>query len=106
MAKDQLQSDYCAEMLRAIGDPDRLKIIDRLRTASRNVGQLAEELDMPMVNVSHHLSVLRNAKVVLGEKEGRHVNYSLNPEYFRAAKTQWSPDQLDLGCCSLQMPKG
>lgn len=102
---DVLQSDYCAEMLRVLADPDRLKIIDCLRAGEQNVGQIAERLNLQIVNVSHHLGVLRNAKVVVGDKVGRHVNYTLNPDFFHASTTAVLPDQIDLGCCCLNMPK-
>lgn len=100
--EDRLQSGDCARYLKALADADRLKIVQVLLSGPRYVGEIAEELKMEMVNASHHLSVLRNANLVLSEKEGRYVRYSLHPNYYRpsAAKT---PDCLDLGCCRVEL---
>jgi len=67
------------DMLKAIADADRLRLLLELRSGPRNVGALAQAIGTEIVNASHHLSVLRNAKVVLSEKQGRYVNYRLNP---------------------------
>ena len=70
----QSESDFesCAERLRALADPDRLRIVTALLDGPKNVSQLSEELSMAMVNLSHHLRVLRYAHVVRTE-EGRQV---------------------------------
>ena len=45
MSKDRLQSDLCAEKLKALGEPIRLRIIDLLRDGERTVSQIAEALE-------------------------------------------------------------
>lgn len=65
-----------AGWLSAVGEPTRLKIIRELATGSKNVTELARLLNTEIVNVSHHLSVLRRADVVRNEQHGRHVVYS------------------------------
>jgi DNA-binding transcriptional ArsR family regulator len=67
------------DMLKGLADADRLRLLLELRAGPRNVGALAQAIGTEIVNASHHLSVLRNAKVVLSEKQGRYVNYRLNP---------------------------
>ena len=57
-------------MLRALADPDRLRLIQCLRDGPRNVTELAGLVGGEVVNVSHHLGVLRHAGVVLDEKQG------------------------------------
>ena len=81
--KDALQPDRCARMLRALADPERLRIITCLREGPRNVSELAALLHAEVVNVSHHLGVLRHAGVVCDEKQGRFVVYRLHPDVFR-----------------------
>ncbi len=88
-------------MLRALADPERLRIIDRLRQGPRNVSELAHLLGEDIVNVSHHLGVLRHAGVVRDEKQGRFVVYSLHPDFF---KPEADGRHLDLGCCRLEIP--
>jgi DNA-binding transcriptional ArsR family regulator len=103
--KDSLQSKHCARALRAVADPDRLRIIQGLRDGPKNVGELAALLGIEMVNVSHHLSVLRHAGLVEDEKQGRFVLYRLHPEVFQSTSVARPIDYLDFGCCRLEIPK-
>jgi ArsR family transcriptional regulator len=66
-----------AEWLAAIGEPTRLAIILALVKGVKTVTALAEECHTELVNVSHHISILRGAGVVNGERKGRFVRYSL-----------------------------
>ena len=97
---ESLQPDHCARMLRALADPERLRIVACLRAGPRNVTELAGLLKAEVVNVSHHLGVLRHAGLVLDEKQGRFVVYQLHPDIFQPA----ADDHLDLGCCRLEIP--
>jgi len=99
---EPLQPNHCARALRALADPERLRIIHCLRGGARNVSELAALLDAEIVNVSHHLGVLRHAGLVQDEKQGRFVVYRLHPDVFSAGG---SAEHLDLGCCRLELPK-
>lgn len=66
-----------ADWLAAVGEPTRIVILVTLARGPMNVTQLAKALGTSIVNVSHHLGVLRVAGVLSDEKDGRHVNYSL-----------------------------
>jgi|SRR5579862_8963275 len=101
--KDSLQPESCALKLRALAEPERLRIVACLRNGPRNVTELAGLLNAEVVNVSHHLGVLRNAGLVQIEKQGRFVIYSLHPDVFHADDKE-SAEHLDLGCCRLEMP--
>jgi DNA-binding transcriptional ArsR family regulator len=103
---EPLQPDRCARILRALADPERLRIIHCLRGGARNVSELAALLDAEVVNISHHLGVLRHAGLVQDEKQGRFVVYRLHPDVFRGSRTGEEADHLDLGCCRLELPKG
>ena len=102
---DSLQPDHCARMLRALADPERLRIIHCLREGPRNVSELAGLLGAEVVNVSHHLGVLRHAGVVLDEKQGRFVLYRLHPGVFHPSDGGPAAEHLDLGCCRLEIPR-
>jgi DNA-binding transcriptional ArsR family regulator len=102
---EPLEPDRCARVLRALADPERLRIIHCLRGGARNVTELATLLDAEVVNVSHHLGVLRHAGLVLDEKQGRFVNYRLHPDVFQAQNGRAGTEHLDLGCCRLEIPK-
>lgn len=102
---DPLQPDRCARLLRVFGDPDRLRIIRCLSEGPRNVGQIARALGAQVVNVSHHLGVLRAAGLVEDVKRGRYVIYHLNPEVYKRSRSSAGVERLDLGCCCLQIPR-
>jgi DNA-binding transcriptional ArsR family regulator len=95
-----LQPERCARMLRAVADPERLRLIHCLRDGPRNVTELAGLVGGEVVNVSHHLGVLRHAGVVLDEKRGRFVVYRLHPNIFHPT----AAEHLDFGCCRLELP--
>ncbi len=96
---DKLHSVECARTLKALADADRLKIIQCLRSGPKNVTELAELLGRELVNVSHHLGVLRHAGLVVDERQGKFIVYSLHPDVFRPTQR----DCLDLGCCRLKL---
>lgn len=105
LQSDPLQSDQCAEKLRALGDPIRIKIIDSLRVCPMNVSELADCLELEVVTVSHHLGVLRHAGLVKREKQGRFVVYSLHEGVFKRAKAARITEHINLGCCRLEIPR-
>ena len=101
--RDRLKSKECARSLRAIADPERLKIIQCLQNGPKNVGEVAELLGTELANVSHHLGVLRSAGLVCDDRQGKYVVYSLHPDIFRPKGPGEPVDCLDLGCCRLEL---
>ena len=95
--------DDCARRLKALAEPERLRIVNCLFAGARNVGDLAAALDDDIVKVSHHLGVLRNAGLVQAEKQGRFVVYALHPDVVAAARLVGDQRQIDLGCCRLDL---
>ena len=100
---DKVQVKKCADLLQAIAEPNRIRIIECLWEGSKNVTELATLLDVKIVNVSHHLGVLRSAGLVRQEKKGRFVVYSLHPDYFNT--TNPTATHLNLGWCQLVIPR-
>jgi ArsR family transcriptional regulator len=101
--KDRLQSRECARSLKALADPDRLKIIQCLQDGPKHVSQIAQLLGAEIANVSHHLGVLRHANLVQDQKDGKFVIYSLNPDVFAPAADGRPARVADLGCCRLEL---
>lgn len=99
---DQKQAKQCADLLQAIAEPNRIRIIECLRTGSKNVTELAKLLSVEIVNVSHHLGVLRQAGLVQDEKQGRFVVYTLHPKHFNNDSTKVTV--LELGWCRIEIP--
>ena len=99
---DPKQAKACADLLQALAEPNRIRIIDCLRTGPKNVTELAKLLAVEIVNVSHHLGVLRLGKLVQAEKHGRFVVYSLSEEYF--VDNNSKATHLNLGWCKIEIP--
>ena len=73
-----------AEVFKVFGDPTRTKILSSLSISKMKVGDLADTLGMSISAVSHQLRILRNAKLVRGEKDGKEVIYSLDDDHVDA----------------------
>jgi DNA-binding transcriptional ArsR family regulator len=69
--------ELIAERFRVIGEPLRIKLLDRLRAGEASVGELTEALGATQQNVSRHLAVLHAAGVVSRRKEGTRVLYGI-----------------------------
>ncbi len=78
--KDDIDVAKTSKLLKAIADSDRLRLVLQLREGQKNVGTLANAINAEIVNVSHHLGVLRSSGVVKDKKVGRFVYYTLNPD--------------------------
>jgi DNA-binding transcriptional ArsR family regulator len=76
------------DVFHAIADPTRRAILDRLRAGGVAVADLAAGFDMTRPAVSKHLRVLREARLVEEEREGRQRVYRLTPAPLREL-SQW-----------------
>lgn len=66
-----------AETFRLLGDPTRLRILFFCLSGPKSVGDIAESLDLSQTLVSHHLRLLRGARLVRGERQSRQIFYGL-----------------------------
>jgi DNA-binding transcriptional ArsR family regulator len=64
----------------ALGDPNRRRILDCLRTGARPVGELARDLPIGRPAVSKHLRVLENAGLIEHSARGTRNLYALAPD--------------------------
>ena len=71
-----------ATVFSALGEPNRLRIVDLLRTSSFAVGEIAETLGIRQPQVSKHLKVLAESGIVRVEPRARHRIYHLEVEPF------------------------
>jgi ArsR family transcriptional regulator, arsenate/arsenite/antimonite-responsive transcriptional repressor len=65
-------------LFKALNDPTRRSILEMLRDKDMTAGEIASQFDMSWPSVSHHLDLLRKAGLVVAEKEGQYVFYSIN----------------------------
>ncbi len=102
MPHDDLEPDRCAALLKALSEPARLRIVDILRCGAKSVGEIADALELEVVNASHHLGVLKQAGIVECRRDGRHMIYNLADGLLQAKGR--TSQQLDFGCCQLVLP--
>ncbi|MDX9864577.1 MAG: metalloregulator ArsR/SmtB family transcription factor [Anaerolineaceae bacterium] len=69
----------------ALGDPKRILILYLLAEQGHCVNEICEALDLPQSTVSRHLRVLRERGLVLTERQGTSIHYSLADERIIAA---------------------
>ncbi len=66
------------KLFKALGDPNRIRIIKMLEERDLCVCEVREILDLSNSTVSKHLSILHDAGLITQTKEGKWVNYGLN----------------------------
>ncbi|MCP8885350.1 metalloregulator ArsR/SmtB family transcription factor [Devosia sp. XJ19-1] len=69
--------DQFATVAKALGNPQRLELIEHLAQGPRSVDALASKLSLPIANVSQHLQAMRRAGLVASERDGKFINYRL-----------------------------
>lgn len=69
--------ELAAARFRAMGEPTRLKILERLFRSPASVGEILESVGSTQANVSKHLGVLRAGSLVRSRKEGNRIVYSI-----------------------------
>jgi ArsR family transcriptional regulator, arsenate/arsenite/antimonite-responsive transcriptional repressor len=72
--------DVLTARFKALSDPHRLRILDRLRGGERCVCELTDVLDAGQSLLSFHLKVLKEAGLVRDRREGRWAHYAVNAE--------------------------
>ena len=72
-----------AELFKVFGDPTRVRILYDLMQGGRNVTEITEDLEMNQSAISHQLKILKMAKLVSAQREGKSVVYSLADDHVR-----------------------
>jgi DNA-binding transcriptional ArsR family regulator len=75
-------------VFRALADPTRREIIRVLRKGPRTSGEIANHFDSSWATISRHLGVLRDARLILAERDGQFIRYELNLTVFQDAIDQ------------------
>ncbi len=94
MGKNSTQIS-CASLLKVLADETRLAVVRQLMDGPKHVGKINDTLKIEQSLLSHHLKILRESGLVIGDRDGKAVLYSLAPEF----KGCRSPDAINLGCC-------
>lgn len=70
---NQLHAEICG----GLSDPNRIAILYALAEKPESVMELADALDMPQPTLSRHLKILRERGMVVAERQGANIVYSL-----------------------------
>ncbi|WP_020014588.1 ArsR/SmtB family transcription factor [Promicromonospora sukumoe] len=76
------------EVLTALAEPNRKRIVELLRDGPRSVGDIADRLQLVQPQTSRHLRVLADAGLVRAERQAQSRIYHLHPAPFRSL-TAW-----------------
>src|SRR3990167_9041608 len=87
MRKDMKERMYemHAEVCKSMANSTRLKIMNLLREGEKSVEELKKQLSLPKANLSQHLSVLRQLRIVSTRRVGLNIYYKIaNPKMIKA----------------------
>ena len=70
-------AELIAERFRVLAEPNRIRILDRLRGAELTVQELTAQLATSQQNVSKHLGLLHQAGIVARKRDGNFVRYRI-----------------------------
>lgn len=68
---------------KALSDPTRRKILELLQEKSLNAGEIADYFHITKPSISHHLTVLKNSGLIVDERHGQNIVYSLDMSVFQ-----------------------
>lgn len=69
-----------AEMFKALGDENRLKLLNELKDGEKNAGELLESLSVTQPTLSHHMKILCDSGIVDARRDGKWTYYSVSKE--------------------------
>lgn len=72
-------------VLEAISDPTRRKILDLLKSGEKSAGALGDHFNISGPSMSHHLSKLKAAELVVSNRQGQSIYYAINTSVFEDA---------------------
>jgi DNA-binding transcriptional ArsR family regulator len=77
------QTSGLAEMFRLLGEPNRLSIVASCLDGPLSVGEITSGLALSQSLVSHHLRLLRAARLLKAGRRGKQVFYSIPDSHVR-----------------------
>jgi ArsR family transcriptional regulator, arsenate/arsenite/antimonite-responsive transcriptional repressor len=65
-------------IFKALNDTTRREIMNMLKVKSMSAGDIADNFNMSKPSISHHLEILKQADLIVAEKKGQFIIYTLN----------------------------
>lgn len=69
-------------VFKALADKQRRKILELLKESDMTAGEIHTHFDITGASLSHHLAILKAARLVVSERDGQFIRYSLNTSVF------------------------
>jgi len=66
------------DTFKALSDPTRRKILQLLKEKDLIAGDIADQFNISKPSISHHLNILKQARLVQDERQGQNIIYSIN----------------------------
>jgi len=88
--------ERAAAIFRALGDPQRLRILVLLEASERCVSEVCELLDEPMPAISQRLRLLKSERIVRSRRDGKHIYYALADDHISALVTNTVMHAMEL----------
>lgn len=77
------------EIFLALSDSNRRKILQILKKRDMSAGEILKYFEIRGSSLSHHLNVLKKAKLVTYERKGKYIYYSLNSSFLERILTKF-----------------
>lgn len=84
------------DVFKALGDPTRRKILELLKNQSLNAGEIADYFQITKPSISHHLNILKNSGLIIDERKGQNIVYSIDMTVFQEMM-KWFMNFVDKG---------
>jgi ArsR family transcriptional regulator, arsenate/arsenite/antimonite-responsive transcriptional repressor len=65
-------------LFKALNDETRRRILELLKKRDMSAGEIAEQFNISKPSISHHLDLLKQAGLVVANKDGQFIHYSIN----------------------------
>ena len=72
-------------LFKALADGTRIKILTHLKESDMTPSELLQKIKISQPTLSHHLDILKRIDLVIAEREGQFIRYSLNMSVFQMA---------------------
>jgi len=78
------------QTFQALSDKNRIKILELLKNKDMSVTEILENFSITNASLSHHLDILKRVNLVVSERKGQFIYYSLNTSVFEDVLVQMS----------------
>lgn len=76
----EINTRKTALIFKALGDENRIRILQLLQNGEICACKLLEELNITQPTLSHHMKILCDSEIVIGRKDGKWMHYSISAE--------------------------